>query len=147
MADSMSRRDYIYTNNFLDSYARAVVKGIKERTPIDTGELQAAINYKITYYRDNFNIYFAIGNGKFVKDSGLPSEYGTYLDSGDQYHYKGTRKKTKGWFSDSIPGLGQRYFLTNLAINVNKDRQIWMDTYIKLLQKESNDITNKIKRK
>lgn len=149
-SDKMTRSDYVYTNIFLERYARAVVKAIKDRTPKDTGELQASINYKITYYRDTFNIYFAIGNGRFQKGSGLPSEYGTYLDAGGEkitYHYKGSRKRTKGWFSDPIPGLGERYFTTNLLVNMQRDQQLFLTKLVKSLQVEADRNKNKYKNK
>lgn len=139
--DKMTRRDYPFTLRFLEVYAKKIVERIKNRTPVDTGALQDSINYKITYYNDDFNIHFAVGDGKLNKGSGQPSEYGTYLDAGGnkiKYHYRGTSTRTKGWFSKEISGLGEKYFVYNLDIVMAKDRQIWIDKYMKELQKEAN---------
>lgn len=115
----MVKEDYIYTYRFLHSWGLKVVEAIRKRIKtdglVDTGALLNSIDYKIEDKNGSFNLIFLIGDGVFKKGSGLPSEYGVYLDKGTEYinpYY---------FFTAPIPSLSQREFITQLKLAMSKD--------------------------
>jgi hypothetical protein len=115
----MKKEDYIITYKFLHSWGLKVVEAIRSRIRkdklIDTGALLNSIDYDIVDSNNSFNLIFKIGDGKFKRGSGLPSEYGVYLDKGTQFinpYY---------FFTAPIPTLTQKEFIMQLKAAMSKD--------------------------
>lgn len=125
----MKEEDFIYTQRYMHQYGNAVVMAIRDRIRrdklIDTGALLASINYDVKIDKGNFNIEFKIGDGKFRKGSGEPSEYGVYLDKGTIYiepYY---------FFTAPIPGLTTAVYKQKMAEAMKKDYSIWIKKQLK----------------
>lgn len=132
----MKEEDYKNTLKYMYSYGNKVVVAIKNRIRqdklIDTGALLNSIDYEIQFKNNQFFIEFLIGDGEFKYGSGLPSEYGVYLDQGTIYiepYY---------FFTAPIPGLTNADFIRDLTAAMTKDVEIWTE---KQIRKELKSIT------
>lgn len=138
----MKEKDFKWTIKYLHQYGNAVVLAIKKRIRqdklIDTGALLNSIDYNIISSDEHFGVEFVMGDGEFRKGSGLPSEYGVYLDQGtvyiDPYYF----------FTAPIPGLTKAVFNQKLGEAMSKDIDIWMQQDMKkFLGGESKKIFGK----
>lgn len=127
---SMKRTDFKYTLEFLNRYGNQVVKALKQRAPVDTGALRADLKFRILYEDTSFNVEFYVDDHITPADSDVkPSVYGNILDESRKTHYRSTEnqgRRTQGWFTKPIPGLGERYFVTNLERMMAKDIEVYM---------------------
>ena len=128
----MLQNEYKNTYKYLHRYGNKVVVAIKNRIRkdklIDTGELLDSINYQINDSNGSFQVVFNIGDGDFTPGSGLPSEYGVYLDKGTRYidpYY---------FFTAPIPGLTQKDFIADITIAMQKDIVIFLQKQIKTVK-------------
>jgi len=125
----MKVSDYVWTQKYMHQYGNKVVVAIKNRIRkdrlIDTGDLLDSINYDIKMTKNNFQVIFKMGDGRFRYGSGLPSEYGVYQDQGTIYidpHY---------FFTAPIAGLTKKIFKENIGKAMKKDVSIWIKKQLK----------------
>ena len=125
----MKTSDYRHTYRFMNSYGQQMVKAIKSRIKADglikTGALYNSINYEIKDTGKTFEVIFKMGDGNYVHGSGLPSEYGFYLDQGTIYI------RPYYFFTAPVPGLTQRDFANGLRDAMALDISVWASKQLK----------------
>lgn len=118
----MNEDDLKYTYQYLHRFGNKLVVEIRKRTPVEYGDLKAAIDYKVINKRNQFGI-------EITHDG---AEYGMYLDDADEtgkYHYRSGRFKgqeTTGFISYTIDDLEDE-FINGLENAYTKD----LERYIK----------------
>lgn len=124
--------DWKYSREFMKRFGSQLVKEIKRRTPVDTGSLRADVVFEVQERKDGLLLLITIDDHITpVNSDTLPSEYGLYLDQGNNYTRRSdpmVGQSTQGWLTAPIPGLTAEDFVSGLEAAMSRDVERQVDT-------------------